>query len=144
MTAQAGAPIDDARKWASVDWKHARGEVRRLQVRIAKAVQEQRWGKVRALQHLVSHSFYAKLLAVKRVTSNKGRKTPGVDGVLWQGARAKWQAVLSLRRRGYRPQPLRRIYIPKKNGKKRPLSIPTVFPYCTSYNLLWDSAAQTL
>ena len=120
-----GAPIDDARKWSSVDWKHARGEVRRLQVRIAKAVQENRWGR-KALQRLVSHSFYAKLLAVKRVTSNKGRKTPGVDGVLWQGARAKWQAVLSLRRRGYQPQPLRRIYIPKKNGRKRPLSIPTL------------------
>lgn len=67
-----------------------------------------------------------KLLAVKRVTSNKGKKTPGVDGILWQGARAKWRAVLSLRRRGYKPQPLRRIYIPKKNGKKRPLSIPTM------------------
>jgi RNA-directed DNA polymerase len=126
MSAQAGAPIDNARKWTDIDWVHVRGEVRRLQMRIAKAVQENRWGRVRALQHLISHSFYAKLLAVKRVTSNKGRKTPGVDGVLWQGARAKWQAVLSLRRRGYRPQPLRRIYIPKKNGKKRPLSIPTL------------------
>jgi len=145
MTAQAGAPIDAARKWASVDWDHARGEVRRLQVRIAKAVQEHRWGKVRALQHLVSHSFYAKLLAVKRVTSNKGRNTPGVDGVLWQGARAKWQAVLSLRRRGYHPQPLRRIYIPKKNGKKRPLSIPTLFDRAQQalYKLALAPVAET-
>jgi RNA-directed DNA polymerase len=93
-------------------------------MRIAKAVTEGRWNRVRTLQHLLTRSFYAKLLAVKRVTSNQGKKTPGVDGVLWQGARAKWQACLSLRRRGYRPQPLRRIYIPKKNGKKRPLSIP--------------------
>jgi RNA-directed DNA polymerase len=93
-------------------------------MRIAKAVREGRWNKVRSLQHLLTHSFYAKLLAVKRVTSNKGKKTPGVDGVLWRGARAKWRAVTSLRRHGYRPQPLRRIYIPKKNGKKRPLSIP--------------------
>ena len=123
-TASAGAPIDDAAKWARVDIKHARGEVRKLQMRIAKAVKEGRWGKVRCLQHLLTNSFYAKLLAVQRVTSNKGKKTPGVDGVLWQGARAKWRALQSLRRRGYRPQPLRRIYIPKKNGKKRPLSIP--------------------
>jgi len=124
---RAGALIDDAKKWKSIDWKHARRQVRRLQVRIAKAVKENRWNRVKALQYLLTRSFYAKLLAVKRVTSNKGKKTPGVDGVLWQGARAKWRAVYSLRRRGYKPQPLRRIYIPKKNGKKRPLSIPTMY-----------------
>ncbi len=124
MTASAGAPVGFAEKWASIDWNKARVEVRRLQMRIAKAVKEEKWGKVKALQYLLTHSFYAKALAVKRVTSNKGKKTPGVEGVLWKGARAKWQAVLSLQRRGYRPQPLRRIYIPKKNGKKRPLSIP--------------------
>ena len=123
-TASAGAPRDDAVEWSKVDWAKARGEVRRLQLRIAKAVNEGRWNKVQTLQRLLTRSFYAKLLAVKRVTSNKGKNTPGVDGVLWQGARAKWRASTSLRRRGYKPQPLRRIYIPKKNGKKRPLSIP--------------------
>jgi len=129
---EAGALIDDAKKWKSIDWKQARRQVRRLQVRIAKAVKEQRWNRVKALQYMLTRSFYAKLLAVKRVTSNKGKKTPGIDGVLWQGARAKWRAAYSLRRRslrrrGYKPQPLRRIYIPKKNGKKRPLSIPTMY-----------------
>jgi len=140
-----GAPIDDARRWASIDWDHARREVRRLQVRIAKAVQENRWGKVQALQYRLSRSFYAKLLAVKRVTSNKGKKTPGVDGVLWQGTRAKWQAACSLRRRGYRPQPLRRIYIPKKNGKKRPLSIPTMYDRAMQalYKLALAPVAET-
>lgn len=127
MTATAGASADGARNWAQIDWDQARSEVRRLQVRIAKAVKESRWNKVHALQRLLTRSFYAKLLAVKRVTSNRGKRTPGVDGILWQGARAKWQAACSLHRRGYRPQPLRRIYIPKKNGKKRPLSIPTLF-----------------
>jgi len=126
-TAQAGAPTDDARQWALVDWNQARREVRRLQLRIAKAVKANRWNQAKALQYRLTRSFYAKLLAVKRVTSNKGRKTPGVDSVLWQGARAKWRAARSLRKRGYRPQPLRRIYIPKKNGKKRPLSIPTLY-----------------
>ncbi len=124
MTVSAGAPIDDARKWATIDWDRARSEVRRLQKRIAKAVKQSKWGKVKALQYMLSRSFYAKALAVKRVTSNKGKKTPGVDGILWKGARARWQAIMSLHRRGYKPQPLRRIYIPKKNGKKRPLSIP--------------------
>jgi RNA-directed DNA polymerase len=110
MAQMAGVLGDDAAKWNSIDWKEARQQVRRLQVRIAKAVQENRWNKVRSLQYLLTHSFYAKLLAVKRVTSNKGKKTPGIDGVLWRGARAKWRVACSLRRRGYHPQPLRRIY----------------------------------
>ena len=118
MTAQkAGALKDDADKWNSIGWKEAQRQVRRLQVRIAKAVKENRWNKVKSLQYLLTHSFYAKLLAVKRVTSNKGKKTPGVDSVLWRGAGAKWRAACSLCRRGYHPQPLRRIYIEKKNGK---------------------------
>jgi RNA-directed DNA polymerase len=117
---------DDARKWNTIDWDHVRCQVRRLQVRIAKAVKEGRWNRVKALQYLLTRSLYAKLMAVKRVTSNQGRKTPGVDGVLWRSARAKWQAAVCLQRRGYKPQPLRRIYIPKRNGKKRPLSIPTM------------------
>ena len=122
----AGAPVDKAKKWSSINWKEAQRQVRRLQMRIAKAVKENRWNKAKALQHLLTRSFHAKLLAVKRVTSNKGKKTPGVDGVLWKGARAKWRAACSLRRRGYKALPLRRIYIPKKNGKKRPLSIPVM------------------
>jgi len=124
MAQKAGALKDDADRWNSIDWKEAQRQVKRLQVRIAKAVKDKRWNKVKALEFLLTHSFHAKLMAVKRVTSNKGKNTPGVDGVLWKGARAKWRAACSLRRRGYKPQPLRRIYIPKKNGKLRPLSIP--------------------
>ncbi len=134
-TAQAGALISDTASWKSVDWKRARREVRRLQMRIAKAVKEGRWNKVHTLQYMLSRSFYAKLLAVKRVTSNKGKKTPGVDGILWRSAGAKWRAACSLRRRGYRPKPLRRIYIPKKNGKLRPLSIPVM--YCRAMQALY-------
>jgi len=125
--AQASAPIDDAKKWHGVDWKAAHRKVRKLQMRIAKAVKESRWNKVKTLQYLLSRSLYAKLLAVKRVTSNKGRKTPGVDGVVFKGARCKWRAADNLKRHGYKPKPLRRIYISKKNGKKRPLSIPCMY-----------------
>lgn len=60
------------------------------------------------------------------MTQNKGRNTPGIDGVIWRSDRQKFDAVQQLKRRGYRPQPLRRIYIKKKNGKLRPLSIPTM------------------
>lgn len=113
-------------RWCSIDWKKARREVRRLQMRIAKAVTEGKNGRVNSLQWLLTHSFYAKALAVKRVTSNQGKNTPGVDGIVWKGARAKIQAIKALRQHGYKAQPLRRTYIPKKNGKMRPLSIPTM------------------
>ncbi len=78
MTAdKAGALIDDADKWNSIDWREAQRQVRRLQVRIAKAVKENRWNRVKAIQYLLTHAFYAKLLAVKRVTSNKEVAQPG-------------------------------------------------------------------
>ena len=114
-------------------------------MRIAKAVKENKWGKVKTLQYLLTRSFYAKLLAIKRVTSNKGKKTPGVDGILWKGARAKWRAIKGLRRRGYKPKPLRRIYVPKKNGKKRPLSIPTMLDRAMQalYKLALAPVAET-
>ena len=80
-TASAGAPRDDAAMWNEADWPSIRRNVRRLQCRIAKAVKEGRWNKVKALQHLLTHSFYAKLLAVKRVTSNYCRHClPGNSG----------------------------------------------------------------
>jgi RNA-directed DNA polymerase len=100
--------------------------VRRLQARIVKATQEGRWGKVKALQHLLTHSFSGKVLAVRRVTENQGKRTPGVDNETWETPAKKAEAVKSLQQRGYKPQPLRRVYIPKKNGKKRPLGIPTM------------------
>ena len=125
-TASAGAPRDAAATWARIDGHLARHHVRRLQVRIAKAVKARRWHKVCAWQYRLTRSFSAKLLAVKRVTSTPGRETPGSDGVRWQGARATWRATMRLRRRGDKPKSLRRVDIPQKHGKQRPLSIPTV------------------
>jgi RNA-directed DNA polymerase len=112
--------------WRQINWQHVESEVRRLQMRIAKAVQQGKWGKVKALQWLLTHSHNAKLLAIRRVTQNTGAKTSGVDNVLWQSSEQKYNAAQSLQRRGYQAQPLRRIYIPKKNGKQRPLGIPTM------------------
>ena len=106
--------------------------LRRLQARIVKATQAGRWGKVKALQRLLTHSFSGKALAVRRVTENQGKRTPGVDGATWDTPAKKATAVRQLRQWGYRPQPLRRIYIPRKNGKRRPLGIPMSSAYCTS------------
>lgn len=90
-TASAGAPKSrPPAQWSDVDWQVMRKQVRRLQIRIAKATKDGRWNKVKTLQYLLTRSKAAKLLAVKRVTSNKGKKTAGVDGILWKGARAKW------------------------------------------------------
>jgi len=112
--------------WSGLSWDKIEAHVLRLQMRIAKAERESKKGKVSALQRLLTNSFYAKCLAVKRITSNAGHKTAGVDGILWKTPKEKMQAVYELRRRNYYPAPLRRIYIPKKSGKLRPLSIPTL------------------
>ncbi|HBA71180.1 MAG TPA: group II intron reverse transcriptase/maturase [Geobacter sp.] len=121
-----GAPSAKDSGWKAINWHAARREVRRLQIRIAKAVREGRHGRVKTLQWLLTRSFSGKALAVKRVVSNRGRKTPGVDGVIWSTQKQKMEAVHNLRRHGYKALPLRRTYVPKKNGKMRPLGIPTM------------------
>lgn len=128
MTVPPGtdASSDPPRNWKSINWVDIRQQVRRLQVRIAKATQLGKHRRASALQWLLTHSRAAKLLAVWRVTTNRGAKTPGVDNVIWRTDRQKIQAADNLKRHGYKPQPLRRLYIPKKNGKLRPLSIPTL------------------
>ena len=113
-------------QWEQVDWSRCEQEIRRLQARIVKATQDGRHGRVKALQWLLTHSFSGRALAVKRVTHNKGKNTPGVDGAIWSTPASRYKAIDTLRRRGYQPQALRRVYIPKANGKQRPLGIPTM------------------
>ena len=127
-TAQAvGAVSREAAEWYAIDWPTIHRNVRRLQVRIVQATKERRWGRVRALQRLLTHSYSGKVLAVRRVTENNGKATPGVDQEIWDTPEKKTQTVHALKRRGYRSQPLRRVYIPKSDGKTmRPLGIPTM------------------
>jgi RNA-directed DNA polymerase len=142
----AGASFHGVTDWHAIDWQNVNHQVRRLQARIVKATKEKRWGKVKALQRLLTHSFSGKALAVRRVTENQGKNTPGVDKVTWNTPHKKINAIYSLRQRDYHPQPLRRIYIPKKNGKRRPLGIPVM--KCRSmqalYLLALDPVAETL
>jgi RNA-directed DNA polymerase len=122
-----GAPTHNIIDWASLNWRKREGNVRRLQARIVQAVQAGRWGKVKALQRLLTRSFSAKALAVKRVTENKGKRTAGVDGEIWTTPRQKAAAIGSLQSRGYQTQPRRRVYIPKPgNRKQRKLGIPVM------------------
>ena len=145
MRSGAGAPSIPDAMWLVSDWTRVESEMRRLQVRIAKATKDGRWGKVQALQRLLTRSHSGKMLAVKRVTENRGKRTPGVDGRIWSSPAAKSKGVKLLRHRGYRPQPLRRIYIPKSNGKKRPLGIPTMLDRAmqTLWKLALEPVAET-
>lgn len=121
-----GASPDINGGWHSINWKQCYHNVQRIQTRIVKATQEGRWNKVKSLQHLLTHSFSGKALAVRRVTENRGKKTPGIDQEIWSTPGKKYQAVLYLKKRGYKSLPLRRVLIPKSNGKKRALGIPTM------------------
>lgn len=124
--------------WRSINWAACHRRVRSLQRRIVQAVQAGAWRKVKRLSRLLTRSFAGRALAVRRVTENAGKNTPGVDGELWSSPALKAQAIERIGQwRSYRPKPLRRIYIPKKNGKRRPLSIPALEDRARQALWLW-------
>ncbi len=114
--------------WAKINWSAVERIVERLQARIYRAAEQGHHAKVKNLQKLLARSTSTKLLAIRRVTQeNKGRHTPGIDGKVCKTPEDRLELLkdgLSLN--GYRPKPVRRVYIPKSNGKQRPLGIPTI------------------
>jgi RNA-directed DNA polymerase len=120
--------------WNSIDWDKIEKSVVTMQHRIVEAIKKKRFNKSKALRWVLHHSFKAKLLAIKRVTQNKGGKTPGIDGITWKSGADKIDAAQNLAQKGYKAKPLKRVVIPKKNGKKRSLGIP----------VLYDRAQQAL
>lgn len=91
-----------------------------------KAVRSGLKEKARGLQRLLSNSLAARLIAIRRVISNRGKRTPGIDGILIDTPEKRWETLHNLNLPNYKAKPLKRIYIPKKNGKKRPLGIPVM------------------
>lgn len=103
--------------------------VRRLQAKLVVAAEIRDIKKIILIQRKLVHSTAARILAVKRVSSNAGANTPGVDGEIWKTDEKKRDAVakLKIKARLYRAKPVRRVFIPKEKGKLRPLGIPTMF-----------------
>lgn len=123
----------DALDWESVDWRAHEENVVRLRRRIFKATREQDWTTVRSLQKMMLGSWSNTLLSVRQVTQrNAGRRTPGVDGevALSPKARAEMAVQVHRTRSTWDPLPVRRVYIPKANGKQRPLGIPVIMDRC--------------
>jgi RNA-directed DNA polymerase len=114
----------DAQHWQGIDFEKAKRTVKTLQERIVQATKKGKWRQVKNLQRLLVHSWSAKVIAIQRVSSSKGSKTPGVDGVLWKSNADKGKALRGLLHRKYKAQALRRVYIPKRGGGRRMLGIP--------------------
>ncbi|MCE0826760.1 group II intron reverse transcriptase/maturase [Buttiauxella sp. A2-C2_NF] len=131
--------------WHSINWRRVVKNVRRMQIRIAKATQASDWRRVKSLQRSLTRSFSARAMAVRRVTENQGKRTSGVDHVLWDTHESRFWAIGQLNIRGYKSKPLRRIYIPKSNGKKRPLGIPTMKDRAMQalYHMALDPVAES-
>jgi RNA-directed DNA polymerase len=116
-----------------IDWRAHKGSVRRLRRRIFKATRERDWAKVWSLQKLMLRSWSNTLVGVRQVTQrNAGRRTAGVDGQVALSSADRAEMAVRVHRTipAWDPLPVRRVYVPKANGKRRPLGIPALADRC--------------
>ncbi len=124
--------------WNAIDWHQQERCVRNLRQRIFRATQAGEWKRVRSLQKLMLRSHANRLVSVRRAAQlNTGKNTPGMDKVLLKTPAARGRMVDHLAHyQLWMAKPARRVYIPKANGKQRPLGIPMVRSYCPPYGKL--------
>jgi len=122
-----GARKTNLTSWSEIDWEKVMKKVKNLRQRIYRATKLKQWNRVRSLMKLMLRSYSNLLLSVNRVTDvNKGKNTPGIDGYLAKTPEQKVKLVNNWDFQIWKIKPTKRIYIPKSNGKKRPLGIPTI------------------
>lgn len=123
--ATAGASLRPRWPWHQMNGRRAHRHVRRVPIRIVQAQQEGKWRQVRALPHMLTRAWSGRAVAVPRVTTNRGKRPPGVDHVIWDTPEQKAHAVADLPPRGGGTLPLRRVAIATRPGGTRDLGMPT-------------------
>ncbi|NEO00079.1 MAG: group II intron reverse transcriptase/maturase [Moorea sp. SIO3I7] len=127
-----GIVTEQTTYWHSVNWKRAYRTVRKLRRRIFRATREGNWKLVNKLQRLMLRSYSNILISVRQAAQlNKGKNTPGIDKIAKLNPKLRGELVDALSSyRAWNPIPTKRVYIPKSNGKKRPLGIPSMIDRC--------------